>query len=393
MSQLLTLQPRDPLIARDGRPFGDNSGSRMRSLDWPLPPTVAGSLRTLLGCALGGNFDAQLIQRLKNLACHGPLPMSDATLLLPAAHDALVGQSGDCVTLRPEEIRSGGLDLPDGLLPVLPPSPVSLMKFDWPPAWWSLEKMIEWLLTPDDAPSAFFQRSSAFRQSPKRDERIHVQIDPRTFAAKPQLLFSSAGLVLDDLVEPGGKMSHHTELVVRVDAGSDQAFHQELQTLNGFQTLGGERRVVRVQLSNAADQSRFDCPPALQQALAQPKAGDGVRMVLATPAIFEHGWRPGWLNEAGGRVGIPPGLGPAQIKLRLIAVGNQRWEAVSGWSYESHGPKPVKRMVPAGGVYFFQIESVSAGALSQLWLQPVSDDDQDRRDGFGLAVWGLWNRR
>jgi hypothetical protein len=32
----------------------------------------------------------------------------------------------------------------------------------------------------------------------------------------------------------------------------------------------------------------------------------------------------------------------------------------------------------------------SAARLAEGWLRPVSDDPQDRRDGFGLAAWGTW---
>ena len=113
-------------------------------------------------------------------------------------------------------------------------------------------------------------------------------------------------------------------------------------------------------------------------------------MVLASPAIFAHGWRPGWLNDQ--LTGSPWKDAP---ELRLVGVCIQRWRAVSGWSSaalpnQPRGPKPVKRMVPAGGVYFFEVVGSSAAGLARGWLQPVSDDEQDRRDGFGLAAWGTW---
>lgn len=392
MSQLLTVQPRDPVIARDGRPFGAHAGNRMRSVGWPLPSTVAGSIRTMLGHAVGGKFDAALIQQLKQVVCHGPLPVSNNRLFLPAPNDALVAMAGACVTLRPETISSGGTDLPDDLLPVVPPATTPLMKFGSPPAWWSLEKMGEWLLTAGDASPNFLQPSGEFRDSPVTDERSHVQIDPKTLAAAPHMLFSSEGLVLDDLREPN-RTPHHTQLLVRIDADSQQSFKNHIAGLNRLQTVGGERRIARIQIAASTEQSRFDCPNNVQHELAQVKVGDGVRMALATPAIFDHGWRPGWLNEQNGRVGTPPGIESADLKLRLIAVCNERWEAVSGWSYESRGPKPVKRVVPAGGVYFFRVEHVQPRTLPQLWLQPTSDAPEDCLEGFGLAVWGLWKHR
>ena len=113
-------------------------------------------------------------------------------------------------------------------------------------------------------------------------------------------------------------------------------------------------------------------------------------MVLVTPAVFCGGWKPGWVNEE--LVGTPPG---ANVTLRLVGVSIQRWRAVSGWSLanlpgQPRGPKPVKRLVPSGGVYFFETIDGKASGLADRWLESVSDDDQDRRDGFGLAVWGVW---
>jgi CRISPR-associated protein Cmr3 len=114
-------------------------------------------------------------------------------------------------------------------------------------------------------------------------------------------------------------------------------------------------------------------------------------MALATPAIFDSGWKPGWLNEE--FVGSPPG---ATLSLRLVGISIQRWRAVSGWSllnnppHQRPGPKPVKRFIPSGGVYFFERVNGKASELADRWLEPVSDDEQDRRDGFGLAVWGIW---
>ena len=113
-------------------------------------------------------------------------------------------------------------------------------------------------------------------------------------------------------------------------------------------------------------------------------------MVLATPAIFKDGWKPGWLSDD--LVGTPPG---ANVRLWLVGASIRRWRAVSGWSLadlpgQPRGAKPVKRMVPAGGVYFFEKVDGQASALAERWLEAVSDDEQDRRDGFGLATWGVW---
>ena len=119
-----------------------------------------------------------------------------------------------------------------------------------------------------------------------------------------------------------------------------------------------------------------------------------IRLVLATPAIFSHGWLPGWLilNEDS-LIGAPEDA-PDGLKLKLISACTDRWKPISGWSLEKgrRGPKAIRRLVPAGSVYFFEVLSGDAENLvKKFWLRSVCDEDQDRRDGFGLAVWGLWD--
>ena len=50
------LEPRDPLVVRDGRPNSGRSESRV--LGFPLPSTIAGGVRTRLGSGARG-FEMQ----------------------------------------------------------------------------------------------------------------------------------------------------------------------------------------------------------------------------------------------------------------------------------------------------------------------------------------------
>jgi len=110
--------------------------------------------------------------------------------------------------------------------------------------------------------------------------------------------------------------------------------------------------------------------------------------VLATPGIFSRGWRPGWLDDS--FCGQIPGTG---LKVRLLGACVEQWRPISGWGLEkgSAGPKPVRRMVPAGSVYFFEVLHGTASCLPDVWLKSVCDEMQDRKDGFGLALWGIWD--
>ena len=88
---ILQLNPRDPIIARDGRPFGAGQGNRMRGLGWPLPSVVAGSFRTALvkaGSTLdfSGRTPKDLLEKLE---VAGVFPVVGSELYLPAPGDAV----------------------------------------------------------------------------------------------------------------------------------------------------------------------------------------------------------------------------------------------------------------------------------------------------------------
>src|SRR5215218_6714985 len=102
------IEPRDPFIARDGRPFGATPGARAASLNFPFPSTTTGGLRTRVGL-VSGSFDTQKIEEVKRIGVRGPLlaELNDdgevAEWLAPAPLDALLMESvsgGSAALLR-----------------------------------------------------------------------------------------------------------------------------------------------------------------------------------------------------------------------------------------------------------------------------------------------------
>ncbi len=74
----IELKAHDPIVARDGRPFG--VGQRMKSLDWPYPSVLAGSMRTMPGKMNGGFLGKEadtLIKNLLNICIDGPFLLKD----------------------------------------------------------------------------------------------------------------------------------------------------------------------------------------------------------------------------------------------------------------------------------------------------------------------------
>ncbi len=382
MSVYLTLTPRDPIIARDSRPFGAGQGLRMKSLDWPYPSVLAGSLRTLLGKTKGGIFAEDLIRELRQIDIAGPLPFLNDELYFPVPNDLIVYKRDDCVravmTLRPIPLQDGvDCNLPDGLIPI---EVNEDSKREKSPALWSSSMMTRWLREECvDVPPEKAKPGSGFLDVPEKDERIHVSIDPNSGAAQEGLLFMTVGLD----ISPGLK------LAARVEAADD--WKVRLKGLDAFHPLGGERRLVHWEQESS---QAWECPVEIREALRDARpGGKAVRLVLATPALFQHGWRPDWLQPINGKLeGRLPGT---SVTLRLVSACIERWRPISGWSMEKGkvgpGPKALRRLVPAGSTYFFDVVKGDAGDLAEkLWLHSVSDEEQDQRDGFGLALWGIW---
>src|SRR5436853_755991 len=72
------LEPRDPLLVRDGRPFGTDPGAQASTLPFPFPSTIAGGIRARAGLNEAGVFkytkdDVEALNRLKQLRVRGPL--------------------------------------------------------------------------------------------------------------------------------------------------------------------------------------------------------------------------------------------------------------------------------------------------------------------------------
>jgi len=190
--------------------------------------------------------------------------------------------------------------------------------------------------------------------------------------------------------------SEEWSLLCCIDTDRDTA------DLNGPGPLGGEHRMAVIEPDSG---SWPVCPTALMKRLSESKQ---VRLVLATPGVFEYGWRPQWLDPTT-KTGSPPGL-EGDILLKLVAACVPRRQPVSGWDYskrvegdaENPGrPKPVRWTAPAGSVYFFEVVEGDAGILAEkCWLESVSDIEHNpnglpprnnRNDGFGLALWGVWS--
>lgn len=385
------ITPRDPIVARDGRPFG--IGQSNHSLSWIYPSVVAGSLRTMLGKYLDLSFTPQDVIDLKAIEIAGPFLADENQLFFPAPRDIVVKEdeqtrNRETFAIRPRELEvDEGCDLPSNFMH---PTIVVGADEDFKPAnlpyFWSARKMVDWLCEANmvqfnalpDPKKVNLRSEPDFKNTPMKDERVHARINKDTGTTREGDLFSTTGLAI----------CPRDKLVVRVITEGLLRIPTDLSTIH---PLGGERRIVHWGITPVAE-DQWNCPVEIINATQNESR---LRLILASPAIFDDGWKPGWLRDENGILrGTPPGA-PPDVVLILRGACVDRWQPISGWSYEQGhvGPKPVRRLVPAGSVYFFEIEAGTIKSLAeQLWLQSISDQEQDRRDGFGLALWGIWEK-
>ena len=389
----ITLSPRDPLIARDSRPF--QAGSRARTLPWPYPSVITGSLRTLLGKQLAESnpkqeaFHPEVVEALKQIQCSGPWVIQNEKLFFAMPQDLVFYENEASQTkimqLEPAPFTEGtGALMPH---PELWPMHVTQdVKPTSKGAFCSATLLYRWL---SKAEPTINIEERDFIKPLQIDERIHVKIDPKLQRAEDSHLFVTSGLVFPDVratpIKPDQESLRGTEpLQILIQAHTKNAEIQSLiEKLSHWHPVGGERRLSRIQKENTFD--NLACPTDLKKALEQ---APGLRMFLTTPAIFKQGWLPNWLNEE-----LKGTIPQTDIQVRLRGACLGRYQPISGWSLERgrRGPKAIRRMVPAGSVYFFEVLKGETASLSDKWLQHhIGDSEQDNLDGFSGVIWGRW---
>ena len=234
------------------------------------------------------------------------------------------------------------------------------------------------------------------------DRNIGIGIDPDTGTTVEHQLYQAEYLRLKDNVtlvcEASCEMKLKQETLV-VDAYDyRQTGGERLEQV----VLGGQQGMCSLSISDGG--LAFPARPEEQTPT------QFVRWTLLTPAVFNAGWKPGWL-DADGRVMLPrgdlavearrPGESRKEWRERLhrermhkdanrfdaylVAARIEKPIAFSGWDM-TFGPKPTLLAVPAGSCYVFKCgNSDEAKALANV-LDHAPRSDRLGSNGFGIGV-------
>lgn len=366
------IKPLDPLISRDARQFG--AGSPMHSLNWLTNTVIAGSVRTVLFKADDNQDSRETVKALRKITVKGNFPILDGKIYFPRPLD-IIKSANDIYEIKPGDFPdNSGANMPlDGLMPSFPDA-----EEDFKPeklnAFWNKEMITHWLI---HGKKGFTLDNNSTLSAPAHDERVHVSIDKSTGTSKDGMLFSTTGL---DFIHKNGDVKSF-----RPERFSQEEISIDIESLSlpdrFIAPVGGERRLAEFSRRDD-DLSLWECPDKF------PDIDGNLRLVLASPAMFNNGWLPDWI-DAGTLRGTIPGT---KAEVKLVSAVTERWQPVTGWSYENSEAKrhkPMKRAVPAGSVYFFRIMNGTIEAKS-LWLKSICTDEQNINDGFGLVLPGKW---
>lgn len=216
------------------------------------------------------------------------------------------------------------------------------------PCDWSKEAMWEWLLEAKDQPG---WKDEGGLTGVGRQGRVSVSMNSELGTGIEGALFDVEHVVWRE------GLKRRFAVAAEIDRELDAR----------VVSLGGERRLSYLRPTDW----RLPGPPkGLLHSIEKTRQA---RLILLNPAIFDGGYRP---------IKIPGAT--------LFAASVGRPQAVSGWDWAKNRPKVSRRCAPAGSVYWVKLdEGVDPATwLSERWLQSLSSDPQDQRDGFGLTLVG-----
>lgn len=223
-----------------------------------------------------------------------------------------------------------------------------------------------------------------------REARPGITIDPDTRTAREHEYYFAEYLRLKKDVSLAG------EVMLENDSGKLSKLFDHSPAM----ILGGQQSVVYVDKESS---------PTVQLPAAMI-CGKLVKWVLLTPAAWQSGWLPLFVEPDSGKVKLRAEMGDrpqrlpgesraeyrkrlprTDIDARLIAARVGKALPVSGWKLHGNGggsPRATRLWVPAGSVYYFEAADEKNARLLAKALHGRALSEFGGRAGFGTGVCG-----
>lgn len=426
MNYKVILEPRDVLYFRDGRPLGgaaDGNGAL-----WPNPSVWHSAVLSAFHRTFSddeiytyakkheharrGDNDKNFKKKKRTKAVFGgtktfgPFPEKKNQLFFPIPADLALDDDSEkptqlLPTKFPEECES---NLPAPLQYVLwkeiKPTKKELGQ------WISAEGLEKYLKGEIDAltlKTDLISNSDLF----DTEARPGIGIDSETGTTKDGAFYSAEYMRLKKDVRIVATVSAES-----VGRSGETDLWKKLKEKQGTQGLifGGQRG-----LTWSEDEQ---IPP--EKFLPEPEiSGKLVKWTLLSPALFNAGWRPGFVGEDGNvylreipqrkdgqsreawrkDCGNAPAIDARLVAARIAKAGIP----MSGWKINADeadknsgndgggAPKATRLLVPAGSVYYFECDNEEEAKKLAASLHGKVKSDLLGEQGFGLGVCSAWS--
>lgn len=416
----LDFIPTDTLFCRDQRPLSAGSGYG-HGANWPLPTVLHSALRTALLAQAGHDLSKK--ERSSNnatqrkdkdgedtkykigtnlfnwLNIQGPFPAKENEVYFPRPLDLVPSKKDERTTVAkllhivPQQ---GESNLPAPLTHVVAncetPSKESLEN------WISAKTFQQYLEGKDGFEiEKLHLWDTEHRIGVALSDETETALDGKLYAAEHLRLRHGISLRFSCSHPPTHKNGNTAEDGLTAEGLKASTLH-----------LGGEQRFGKL------DQAETLTLPQIEI------TGTCIKWVLLTPAIFKHGWLPGWIGEKGEvllktvdksqratfrrnrREGSQPhDAGQIPIAATLVAACIGKPQIIGGWDLlgqsstgvppvSSGSPKATQLAVPSGSTYYFQAHSPEHAKWLAGVLQGRCRSDFYGEKGLGLGVCGTW---
>jgi len=371
----LFIRPNDILMFRDGKPFAGGDDHFARGTFPPPPSTIYGALRSHILSTAWPEFnkyasgDASIHEHetvkkeIGSPERNGSLTIRQFTLakkdeaaiqhFFSMPKDIVKQKGSDNSTLyilKPESTVTHRIktDLPDNLLHLWYPEEKALESVT---GFLSDAAMLKYL--GGEMPEMWTEPQKLY----ETEERTGIRKSKTSRSVEIGGLYSVEYYRLNDGVG----------FVVEVDG-------TELLPSSGLLRLGGDHRSA-----NYTEISWNEIPAeSIKEKIAQHRR---FKIVLTSPAIFKNGWLPGGIDNRK----FEGTLNSIPVKLTGACVGKP--VGLGGFDLVKRMPKVMKRAVPAGSIYYFELKNNNIDELfKQVWLKSISDEKA--REGFGISLIG-----
>ncbi|MCS7200482.1 MAG: type III-B CRISPR module-associated protein Cmr3 [Caldimicrobium sp.] len=355
----IKIVPNDNLFFRTGRPFGMGSETWTDSIFPPYPSTIYGALRTYLLFNRGslkkfkeeGYEDIGSSKNKGNMKIIGPLLALREAILFPAPLDLVKKKENEKLVLLSKISR------PKIFFSDYPHDNLLMFKGD--------NQVEEANVFIDDLTLKDYLEGKKKEFFYIKKSKLYL-IEPKIGIARERLTLTSKEGHLYRI--PMIRLSRESFILVRVS-----------KVLNmpekGVFNLGGEGKTVYYE--------KLEGNPLEIFVNGTLNLTNRVfKIYLATPAIFEKGWLPNWIDENS----LEGNFNGIELKLICCAIG--KYVRIGGWDLAKKEPKPMYKAVPAGSVYYFEVldNTTEEEIRNTFHLKNISDINPE--EGFGLSLVG-----